>query len=54
VIAHKNLEDWEELKEFFRNMYIEKGTPDFHAIQLLKARHNKSKNVSVWIERFKP
>lgn len=51
AIAHRNLDNWEELKEFLRNAYIEKRTLDFHANQLFKAQQNKGENVSAWIQR---
>jgi hypothetical protein len=38
AISHRNLENWEELKEFLRNTYIEKRTLDFHANQLFRAK----------------
>jgi hypothetical protein len=38
AIAHKNLDKWEELREFFRNTYVEKRTLDFHANQLFRAK----------------
>jgi len=34
AIAHRNLEKWEELKEFLNNTYTEKRTLDYHANQL--------------------
>jgi hypothetical protein len=43
------LEDWEELKEFLKNAYIEKRTLDFHANQLLKALENKAE----WIQKIR-
>jgi hypothetical protein len=46
AISHRNLENWEELKEFLRNTYIEIRTLDFHANQLFKAKQNKSESVS--------
>jgi hypothetical protein len=46
AISHRNLESWEELKEFLRNTYIEKRTLDFHANQLFKDTQSKSENVS--------
>jgi hypothetical protein len=46
AISHRNLENWEELKEFLRNTYIEKRTLYFHANQLFKAKQNKSESVS--------
>jgi hypothetical protein len=52
AIAHRNLENWEELKEFLRNTYIEKWTLDFHANQLFKAKQKKPENISEWIQRI--
>jgi hypothetical protein len=52
AITQRNLENWEELKEFLRNTYIEKRTLDFHANQLFKARQNKSETVSEWIQKI--
>jgi hypothetical protein len=52
AIAHRNLESWNELKEFLRNTYIEKRTLDFYANQLFKAKQQKVENVSEWIQRI--
>jgi hypothetical protein len=52
AISHRILENWGELKEFLRNTYIEKRTLDFHANQLIKAKQNKSENVSEWIKKI--
>jgi hypothetical protein len=52
AIAHRNLENWEELKEFLKNTYIEKRTLDFHANQLFKAKQGKTENVSEWIQKI--
>jgi hypothetical protein len=52
AIAHRNLENWEELKEFLRNTYVEKRTLDFHANQLFRARQEKSENISEWIQKI--
>jgi hypothetical protein len=52
AISHRNLENWEELKEFLRNTYIEKRTLDFHANQLFTAKQSKSENVSEWIQKI--
>jgi hypothetical protein len=49
AISHRNFENWDELKEFLKNTYIEKRTLDFHANQLFKARQNKIENISEWI-----
>jgi hypothetical protein len=35
AIAHRNLENWEELKEFLKNTYTEKRTLSFHGNQFL-------------------
>lgn len=52
AIAHRNLENWTDLREFLRNTYIEKRTLDFHANQLFKARQGKSDSVSEWIQKI--
>jgi hypothetical protein len=52
AISHRHLENWEELKEFLRNMYTEKRTLDFHANQLFKAKQNKSDSVSEGIQKI--
>jgi hypothetical protein len=52
AIAHRNLDKWTELREFLRNMYIEKRTLDFHANQLFKARQGRSENISEWIQKI--
>jgi hypothetical protein len=46
------LENWDELKEFLKNTYIEKRMLYFHANQLFKARQNKSENISEWISKI--
>jgi hypothetical protein len=51
AIAHRNLENWEELKEFLKNTYTEKRTLDFHANQLFSTKQNKTESVSEWIQR---
>jgi len=51
AIAHKNLENWEELKEFLKNTYTEKRTLDYHANQLFSTKQNKTESVSEWIQR---
>jgi cellular nucleic acid-binding protein len=51
AIAHRNLETWEELKEFLKNTYTEKRTLDFHANQLFSSKQSKTENVSEWIQR---
>jgi hypothetical protein len=50
TIAHKNLENWEELKEFLKNTYTENKTLDYHANQLFSTKQNKAQIVSEWIE----
>jgi hypothetical protein len=52
AISYRNLENWEELKEFLRNTYVEKRTLDFHANQLFKAKQNKSESVTEWIQKI--
>jgi hypothetical protein len=51
AIAHRNLENWEELKEFLKNTYTEKRTLDYHANQLFSTKQNKAESVSEWIQR---
>jgi len=50
VITHQNLENWEELKAFLRNTYMEKRPLDYHATQLFSARQGKSESMSDWIQ----
>jgi hypothetical protein len=50
AIAHRHLENWEDLKAFFKNTYTEKRTLDFHATQLFGARQGKSESISEWIQ----
>jgi hypothetical protein len=52
AMAHQNLDSWDEVKELFRNAYIEKLTLDFHAMQLFKAKHEKLGSVSAWVQRI--
>ena len=52
AIAHRTLENWEELREFLKNTYIEKRTLDFHANKLFKAKQEKSESVSDWIQKI--
>ena len=47
AIAHRNLENWEELKEFLKNTYTEKRTLDYHANQLFSTKQSKAESVSV-------
>jgi len=51
AISHRNLENWEELREFLRNTYTEKRTLDFHANQLFSTKQSKTESVSEWIQR---
>jgi len=51
-IAHRNLENLEELKEFLKNTYTEKRTLDYHANQLFSTKQSKAKGVSEWIQRI--
>jgi hypothetical protein len=46
TISHRKLDNWTELKEFLKNLYIEKRTLDFHASQLFKARQGKDENIT--------
>ena len=43
AIAHRNLENWEELKEFLKNTYTEKRTLDCHTNQLFSTKQSKQK-----------
>jgi hypothetical protein len=52
AISHRNLENWDELKEFLSKTYTEKQTLDFHANQLFRAKQSKSESVSEWIQRI--
>jgi superfamily I DNA and/or RNA helicase len=47
---HRNLENWEELKEFLKNTYTEKRTLDYHSNQLFSTKI-KAESVSEWIQR---
>jgi hypothetical protein len=51
AIAHRNLENWEELKEFLKKTHTEKRTLDYHANQLFSTKQSKAKSVSEWIQR---
>jgi hypothetical protein len=51
AIAHRNLGNWDELKEFLRNTYTEKRTLDYHANQLFSTKQSKAESVSEWIQR---
>jgi len=50
AIAHRNLENWEELREFF-NTYTEKRTLGYHANQLFSTKESRTESVSEWIQR---
>ena len=43
VIEHRNLEKWEELKDFLKNTYTEKRTLDYRANQLFSIQQIKHK-----------
>ena len=47
----RNLEYWEELKEFLNNTYTENRTLDYHANQLFNTKQSKAESVSEWIQR---
>jgi hypothetical protein len=51
AIADRNLENWEELKEFWKNTNTEKKTLDYHANQLFSTKQSKVESVSEWIQR---
>jgi hypothetical protein len=51
AIAHRNLENWRELREFLKNTYNEKRTLDYHANQLFSTKQNRAENVFEWIQR---
>jgi hypothetical protein len=51
AIAHRNLENWGELKEFLKNTYTEKRTLDFHANQLFSTKQTRAETVSEWIQQ---
>jgi hypothetical protein len=51
AIAHRNLENWEELREFLKNTYTEKRTLDYHANQLFSTKQSRTESVSEWIQR---
>ena len=53
AIAQRNLENWDESKEFLRNTYTEKRTLDYHANQLFNTKQSKAESVSEWIQLFK-
>jgi hypothetical protein len=41
AIAHRNLENWGELKEFLKNTYIEKRTLDYHLNRLFSTKQGE-------------
>jgi hypothetical protein len=45
AIAHGNLENWEELKEFLMNTYTEKQILDYHA-NLFSTKQTNAGSVS--------
>jgi hypothetical protein len=51
AIGHRNLETWEELKEFLKNTNTEKRTLDYHANELFSTKQTKVETVSDWIQR---
>jgi hypothetical protein len=52
AMTRRNLENWEELKEFLRNTYMEKRTLDYHANQLFSTKQTEGESVSVRIQRI--
>jgi ribosomal protein L14E/L6E/L27E len=44
--AHRNLENWEKLKEFLKNTHTEKRTLDYHANQLFSTKQSKAESLS--------
>ena len=52
AIAQRNLENWDESKEFLRNTYTEKRTLDYHANQLFNTKQSKAESVSEWILNY--
>lgn len=53
AIVHRNLDNWAEIQEFFRNTYVEKIPFDFHASQLFKASQVKDESISEGYKKFK-
>jgi len=51
AIVHRNLENWEQHKEFLKNTYTEKRTLDYHANQLFSTKQSKAESVSEWMQR---
>ena len=45
VIAHRNLENWEEIKEFLKNTYTVERTLDYHANQLFSTKQCKAESL---------
>jgi hypothetical protein len=52
AVTHRNLENWEELKEFLKNTYTEKRTLNYHANQFFSTKQTKAESVSDWIQRI--
>jgi hypothetical protein len=50
AIAHRHLENWEELKEFLRNTYTGKRTLYHHADHLFSTKQSKAEILSEWIQ----
>jgi len=46
AIAHENLENWEELKEFLKNTHTEKQILDYHANLLFSTKQTNAESVS--------
>jgi hypothetical protein len=44
------VENWDELRAFFKNTYTEKRTLDYQATQLFGTRQGKSDSISGWIQ----
>jgi hypothetical protein len=52
AINHRNLENWEDLRAFLKNIYTEKRALDFHATQFFGAKQDKNESVSEWIQNI--
>jgi hypothetical protein len=52
TIAHRNLENWGELREFLKNTHTEKRRLDYHTNQLFSTKQTKVENVSDWIQHI--
>jgi hypothetical protein len=50
--AHRNLENWKQLKECLKNTYsyTVKRTLDYNANQLFSTKQSKAESVSEWIQ----